>query len=477
LTDRLRLEVQPYFWYGYGTGGVQQTTLNESRSGAQVHGGIADINGDGDTLDTVLVYRGSLTQTYRPGLNASLTYVIDNHKINGGIWYERARHRQTQPAVVVDNGGGIADIWLGGNLLNYADGSTYQGRNQNTVSTGQSVFVQDTIDLLNNKVQLTPAVSYRSLHRQFNNYANSASSGSGASAGSGGVDYEVDKTYSKVLPSLAVSLQATDRVQVFGSVAKNFKAPGNFDYQTLAKGVTYANGVGTATGFLPVTVKEETSVNVDLGTRYKGDMFRASATAFYNKFKDRIASSYDAIQAITHDFNVGDSTTKGLELEGGTVPWNGLSAYASLTYTKSTIDSNLAKSATPGDVYQTAGKQFPDTPKGMAALSVQWADGPYLLNVAGKYTSPRTLTLTNDVVIPGYTTFDLNAAWKLPNPTGNGFKNPIIRLNVSNIFSKQYFIANAGSGSNVAFASGAPSGPFYYAGAPRFASLTFQVDY
>ncbi|HWH81339.1 MAG TPA: TonB-dependent receptor, partial [Burkholderiaceae bacterium] len=481
LTDRLRLDVSPYFWYGYGTGGLQQTTLAESNSSTVVHGGIADINGDGDRSDTVLVYRGSLTQTFRPGINAALTYVLDNHKINGGVWFERARHRQTQPAVTVGNDGGVTDIWLGGNLLRYNDGSTYNGRNQNTVSTGESVFVQDTIDLLSGKLQVTPAFSYRRIKREFSNYANSGTAGSGAAFGSSGVDYSVERTYGAPLPSLAVSLQASDRLQVFSSLAKNFKAPGNFEYQSLATGVTYANGVGTSTGMLPLTVKEETSVNLDLGARYKGDWYRASATAFYNKFKDRIASSYDPATTLTHDFNVGDSTTKGLEIEAGTVPIAGFSGYASLTYTKSTLDENML-STDLTKPYLTAGKQFPDTPKGMAALSLQYANGPYLLNVSGKYTTSRTLTLTNDVVIPGFTTVDFNAAWKLPNPSGNGFKNPIIRLNVSNIFNRQYFMANAGSGSNVQIANanivtGAATTPFYYAGAPRFASMTFQVDY
>ncbi len=484
LTDSLRLDVVPYFWYGYGTGGVQQTTLNESTSGSSVHGGIADINGDGDTLDTVLVYRGSLTRTYRPGVTANLTYVVDNHKISGGFWLEQARHLQTQPAVTVDNGGGVTDIWLGGNLLKYNDGSTYQGRNQKTVTTGESVFIQDTIDLLDHKLQVTPAFSYRRAHRVFDNYANSGTAGSGVSAGTSAVDYRVDKTYSAPLPSLAVSLQATDRLQLFTSLAQNFKIPGNFEYQNLAaaSGVTIANGVATWNGSqLALTVKEEKSINLDVGARYRGDMFRASATAFYNKFKDRIASSYDPATTLTHDFNVGDSTTKGLELEAGTVPYKGFSAYASLTYTKSTLDSDLAASATT--VFPTSGKQFPDTPKGMAAMSLQYAEGPYLVNVSGKYTTSRFLTLVNDVSIPGFTTFDLNAGWKLPNQSGNGFKNPTIRLNVSNIFNRQYFFANAGSGSNITTTGiastqpGSTAGPFYYAGAPRFASVTFQVDY
>jgi iron complex outermembrane receptor protein len=339
------------------------------------------------------------------------------------------------------------------------------------------VFVQDTIDLLAGKLQVTPAFSYRRIKREFDNYANSGTAAPGSSA----ADYSVDRTYGAALPSLAVSYQATDRLQVFSSLAKNFKVPGNFDYQNLASGVTIANGVGTSTGLLALTVKPETSINLDVGTRYRGDLFRASATAFYNKFKDRIASSFDATNNLTHDFNVGDSVTKGLEVEGGTVPVAGFSAYASLTYTKSTLDDNM-QSTDPTKPYLTAGKQFPDTPKGMAALSLQYANGPYLVNVAGKYTTSRFLTLTNDVAIPGFTTFDLNAAWKLPNPSGTGFKNPIIRLNVSNIFNKQYFIANAGSGSNIQIANanivtGAATTPFYYAGAPRFASVTFQVDY
>jgi len=477
LTDKLRLDAIPYFWYGYGTGGTQQTALTESTSATAVHGGIADINGDGDTLDTVLVYRGSLTQTFRPGITTSLTYTLDNQRIVGGLWFERARHRQTQPAVHVDNSGGIADIWLGGNLLNYVDGTTYQGRNQMTISTGESVFLQDTVSLLGSKLEVTPAFSYRRIKRDFTNFANSGTSGGGSSA----VDYQIDKTYSEPLPSLAVSYQALPSLQVFGSVAKNFKAPGNFEYQNLAKMVT--NVATVTSGFLPLTVKQETSINVDLGVRYKGDGYRGSVTAFYNKFKDRIASSFDPNANITHDFNVGDSKTKGVEIEAGTVPVKGFSAYASLTYTKSTLDDNMSKDGNPANDYQTAGKQFPDTPKKMAALSLQYANGPGLVNVAAKYTGSRFLSLTNDVEIPGFTTVDLNAAWKFPNPSGTGFKNPIIRLNVSNLLNKQYFLANAGSGSNIVIV-GAPSivpgstaGPFYYAGAPRFTSVTFQVDY
>jgi len=485
LTERMRLDIEPYFWYGYGTGGVQQTTLKETPNvGTSLHNGIGDINGDGDTMDTVLVYRGSLTETYRPGVTVKLSYTLDSNKILGGFWYERARHFQTQPASRVSNSGGISDRWLGNEdvLVKYNDGSLYEGRNQHTVSTGESVFIQDTIDLFNSKFQITPGVSYRKIHRDFTNTANSGTNAGG--------DYNYQRDYDEVLPSLNMSFQASDRLQTFIGIGKNFKAPGNFEYQGAIDnppGVTYANGAPTAyTWSIKNKATQETSINLDVGTRYKGDLFKGSVTAFYVDFKNRIASAYDPSQNLRLDINVGKSTIKGLEVELGTVPVNGFSGYVSGTYTRSTIKDDLLVNrvttttggvTTTTDTYAaTANKQFPDTPKGMAAASIQWAQGPYLVNLAGKYTSTRAVTLANDAGIAAFTTFDLNAAYQLPNGPGNGWKNPIIRLNVSNLTNKQYLLANSGSGSQFGINT-TLSTPSVYTGAPRFASVTFQVDY
>jgi len=483
LSERVRLDIEPYFWYGYGTGGTQQTTVSEANFnnatplGSQLHGGVADINGDGDLLDRVIVYRGSLTETYRPGVNVKLSYTLDNNKILGGFWYERARHFQTQPASRVSNSGGISDRWLGNEdvLLKYNDGTEYQGRNQHTVSTGESVFIQDTIDLFNSKFQITPSASYRKIHRDFTNTANSGTNA--------GADYNYQRDYDEVLPSLNMSFQASDRLQTFIGIGKNFKAPGNFEYQGAIDnppGVTYTNGAPTAyTWSIKNKATQETSINLDVGTRYKGDLFKGSVTAFYVDFKNRIASAFDPAQGIRLDINVGKSTIKGLEVELGTVPVYGFSGYVSGTYTRSTIKDDLlvGVTSTGQNVYAlTADKQFPDTPKGMAAASIQWAQGPYLVNVAGKFTSRRQVTLANDASISAFTTFDLNAAYQLPNGPGNGWKNPIIRLNVSNLTNKQYLMANSGSGSQFGINT-ALSTPSVYTGAPRFASVTFQVDY
>jgi len=471
LTPATRLDIEPYYWYGYG-GSTYPTTLTESSNSTYVHGGIADINGDGDVRDKVLVLTGSMTETNRPGVNVKVTHLVDNHKIMAGLWLERARHRQTRPATTIDASGADPDFWLKESQVSYQDGNTYQGRDWRTISTGRSVFLQDTIDLMDSKLQVTPSVSYRDLRRDFSNFAHNATSSTSATSASGNsyLDYRIVKKYSEVLPGLSTSYQFTEKVQGFIGLTENFRAPGNYDYANLIK----SSSGNTITEMYEPSVKAEKSTNLDIGTRVKGDWGKVSATVFYVDFKDRIASSYDPELGLSHSWNVGDSTTKGLELEGGTAPLHGFSLYGSATYTSSKLDSNMPSGV--NSYYSTAGKQFPDTPKYMASASVQYATGPYMVNLTAKYTGKRYLTLENDVEIGSYTLLDLNAAWKLPIGGDFGFKNPLIRFNVSNLTNKKYYVANSGSGSNVTINStvGAPK---VYTGAPRFASVTFQVDY
>ncbi|MDO6387712.1 TonB-dependent receptor [Uliginosibacterium sp. 31-12] len=471
--ERTRLDIEPYYWYGYG-GSTYPTTITESKSSSNVHGGVSDINGDTDVRDRVLVLTGSMTETNRPGINVKATHDLDNHKITTGLWFERARHRQTRPATYVDNSGTVLDWWLDDSdaLIKYQDGNPYQARDWLTISTGKSAFLQDTIDLMDSRLQITPSVTYKVLQRDFRNFSNNgtASTSATSAAGNGYLDYRVVEKYQQVQPGLGTSFNITDKVQTFFGVANNFRAPSNSDYANLIR--TYSGN--TITSMYDVPVKQEKSTNYDLGTRFKGDWGKASVTAFFVDFRDRIASSYDPTQGYSHSWNVGDSTTHGLELEGGSAPYHGFSVYGSFSYTLSKMKENMPSGSTT--YYATAGKQFPDTPKYLASLSLQYAYGPYMANLAAKYTGERYLTLVNDVSIPSYTLLDLNTAWSMPFNGVWGFKNPTLRFNISNLTNKKYYVANAGSGSNVTISNDVAA-PKVYTGAGRFASMTFQVDY
>lgn len=463
------ISAEPYFWYGYGTGGGQLAALKEGNANTLLGKGVRDINGDGDALDTALVYRSSVTRTYRPGITFKANARLDNHNILAGYWVERARHIQTQPAVTIDSNGNSADRWLENSdlYLRRQSGGIYQGRDQLTVSTGTSLFLQDSINLLQDKLNLQLGVRNSAIKREFNNFANE---GFGQ-----GADYSASKTYSKVLPSLGARYALDAQQQIFLNLAGNMKAPGNFIYGGLLSGGTMVNGVLTGATMRNPAMEAETSTNLDLGYRYASEAWTFSGSLYYIDFKNRQARAYDPVAGLSIDFNVGDVKTKGFELESGyrlNATW---SVYGSLSYTSSKMQSDLRTGAATYEA--TSGKQMPDTPEWLSGLSLNYANGPWYGTVDAKFTGKSYSTLVNDESVDAKTLVNSTLGYRFADTAF--LKKPSIQLNVSNLFNRDSVNINSGSGSlftTRALGAGGTA-PAYYVGAPRFISVTLRSDF
>lgn len=468
LSDDLDLKVVPYYWYGFGNGGVQQKVLSESGflTGTNALNGRVDLNGDGDTLDSVIVANASVTRTSRPGITTSLTYSVGNHTILGGIWYERAKHEQTGPAVPVDNNGNIADVYLQDYRIRRPDGSFYASRDWNTVSTAYQAFIQDTISLLDDKLTVNLGLRTPHIKRDFTNYANEG----------GAVNYNIDRKYSDVLPQIGIRYRVTNDDQLYASLAKNMKAPGNFVYATTNGNVFWDKTTGQVT--IRSDVKPEVSYSFDAGYRHQTSKWIGTFGVYATDFRDRMATAYDPINLVSSTTNVGKVKNYGFEIEAGNTPINGWSAYASYGYNHSEIKDNMQ--VTANSFLPTAGNQFPLTPKQKAGLSLQYETGALWARVTAKATGKQQATLANDETVPGYTVFGFDAGYTL-QPFGI-FKRPKLTFNISNLTDKEYrnpssqSVLNAraiGTGPNAIAAKNV----FYYLGAPRFASVTFSVDF
>ena len=485
LAPNASVDVEPYLWYGYGTGGNQLQTQREAnspgtpaaqRGGGQVHGGVRDINGDGDTLDNVAAYESSITKTYRPGVTTKFNWQLDNHRLLFGYWYEKARHQQTAPYVRIDDNGNAEDIWLANpnQWLKNQDGTPANFRDWYTVNTAKSAFVQDNIALLQDKVNLQLGVRNSRIER---NFRNSANQGTG-----GGADYEITRDYSKTLPNVGVTYRVTPEQSIFANAAKNFKAPANFVLSGLAQGGTFVNGVLTGFTLRDPAVVAETSNNFDVGYRFAGERLTVSGSVFYIRFKNRIASSFNPDTATSTDFNVGDSTSKGAEFESGYRLTPSLSLYGSLSYIKSEIKQDLQFSRTIA--LPTAGKEYPDTPNWLAGLGLQYQLGGWYAFGQAKYVGKRFSTLVNDDSLKPYTLVNLGTGYRFPSTPF--FKSPTVRLNVYNAFSKDYLSLSSGSGSaftNNSFPIVTPGGtktaetPSFYVGSPRTFTVTLSSDF
>nr|WP_295074869.1 TonB-dependent receptor [uncultured Roseateles sp.] len=480
LAEATYLKVQPYLWTGFGNGGTQQTLMSESGFLNPTTGkldGRVDLNGDGDTLDEIykdakgnnkggiIVARASVTKTSRPGITAELNKTMGAHQLRAGVWYEKADHRQTQPAVKVDADGNPNDVWLQNGQILRPDGSTYQGRDWDTKSTAYQAYVSDNISFMDDRGLLSLGLRAPSVTRDVTNFANETTPAA----------YNLKKTYKDVLPQIGARFMIDAKQQVFINVAKNFRAPPNFAF-------TGSNvKLNTATGVVDLIseTKAETAIMTDLGYRLQNRDFSLSATFFNAAFKDRQANAYDSSTLTSTYTNAGRVNTRGLEFEGGTSQFlGGFTAYASLTLQKSEMLDNLTVVGTDKKplTLETKGKQFTLTPERMVGASLQYAVGPVYARVKVKYTGSQYATLMNDEAAPGYTVADLAAGYNFGKigPASNAQ----LRFNVANLFDSQYRSPNGGTRVNaIALTNKGVDTPTYYLGAPRFVSVSLSADF
>ncbi|HEY0586323.1 MAG TPA: TonB-dependent receptor, partial [Pseudoduganella sp.] len=467
LNENLDVAFTPYLWYGFGNGGIQQRAQSERafyNPATGMRNGTVDLNGDGDTLDTVLVANASVTKTFRPGFNLAFIWNVGNHEVKTGVWYERARHGQTGPMLALTNDGNRADVWLEDGQILRPDGHAANSRDWLSISTAYQAFLQDTISLMDDKLKLNFGVRAPHVKREFTNYGDENNNVK---------PYGYEKKYDEVLPQFGARYRFTPDDQVFTSVAKNMKTPPNFVFGNVGTSVTVDPASLNPSAFRDVV--PETSWSGDVGYRHQDSKFIATVTAFYTDFKNKQATSFDPETKRNTYVNVGREKHSGLEIEVGNMPVNGWSFYGSFGLLKTELKDNLPSSS--GVVLPTAGKDAPAAPRRKAGVSVEYQDGPFWVRVKARATSRQYASMLNDEVAPGYTTYGVDGGYTFPN--FGVFKRPKLTVNMSNLNNKQYrnpsstTVVNALPYKGVA-ASGASR---YYLGAPRFISATLSVDF
>lgn len=476
------LKVQPYMWYGFGNGGWSRLLLSESTG---LLGGAKDINGDGDTLDTVALGRASVTKTMRPGVTAELSTTMGNHYLKAGVWFERATHTQTQPAVRLNADGTATDKWLQNGCVQRVDGSCYEGRDSKTISTAYQLYLNDQISLLNDRAFINLGLKLPTVKRDVTNNASETRvpnytlvNGVYTAGTATSQTFNITRSFHEVLPQLGARFNIDSKQHVFANVSKNFRAPPNFAYQVSSSGVYVASINGGAVQ--PIQeVKSETSTMFDAGYRFQSSDLSLSVTLFNSDFKNRQVQALNPETQISTYVNAGGVKNYGMELEAGSGVVNGFSAYGSLTLQKSKMKDNLQ--LTTSGALPTAGKRFGKTPEFMAAMSLQYELGPVYVRLKGKYTGGQFADLMNQEKVPGYVMADIDAGYKFSD--FGWIKSPTLKLNVANVTNTQYRSASSIQTNTLAtqlVGTTARSGTntvFYYLGAPRLTSLTLSADF
>jgi catecholate siderophore receptor len=227
--------------------------------------------------------------------------------------------------------------------------------------------------------------------------------------------------------------------------------------------------VGTSSGYGGTVIfngsiagaKPERSVNLELGTKWNvlNERLLLTAALFQNTKSDVMeGADYNSIGT----FNSGKNRVRGVELGVTGAVTDKLSVQGGVTF----MDSEVLESATPVNV----GKDLANFAKVSAALQARYQlTDSFYFGGAVKYESkryggqPDTAAPVNAAgqysqIIPAYTVADAFAAYRF-NPKLEA------RLNVLNIFDKNYYTAVYRSGS------------FLYKGDGRAARLTLTYDF
>ncbi|WP_213981287.1 TonB-dependent receptor [Sphingomonas sp. dw_22] len=462
-----------------GTTGVFFTTLSQfnSRAAAYYFAG-RDLNGDGDALDGIRVVTPSQTKTNRYTAVANLAYDLnENNRVRLSYTFDRARHRQTGEAGLLQLNGEPFDVFPVNDPLLDVNGDALQKRNRKSVAMLNQVAGEYRGKFLNDQLTVLLGGRVPFFQRDLNNFCfttdtsgnvNCANANAAAYAAANpytvaangrpsGAAAPQSRTYNynKFLPNVGATYHLTPEISLAANWAKNISVPGT---DTLYNSL-YIPASNPAAKPTP-----ETSDSFDLGLRYTSNKVQASVAPWYSTYHNRLVSAFNDDCQCSVDTNLGNVKKWGVDGSIAYQPIEPISLYAFGSYIGSKIEDQVAGLAAG---QSTEGKRERNVPEFMYGGRIQGSIAGFDLGVQAKRTTSRFLNDINTIKIPGYTVVDLDVRYSLVNM---GFKNTYLQLNVTNLFDK-FYIGSFSGGLTTAASTNANFG------APRAIQGTLSVGF
>lgn len=455
LGEQFTLTVDPSFQYVLANGGGVQVF---PETDAQLRGNTAalgvDLNGDGDILDRVYLYRPNTTNTRRYGVTSSLIWKFtDNQSVRVAYTYDRAQHRQTGDVGFVGLDGTPENVFGGkdgqGLRVNLPDNTNLRRRDRLSIALLNQFSAEYRARYLDDKLLVNVGVRVPYFKRELNNFCFQQSTFNaycttqigtpvpGTNDGTGkplvtfpaatlnsnaalryGQPRRFERKYDDVLPNVGVSYDVTDALSVYGSYAETISVPRTDDlYDQIL-----------------VDPGPETTQTYDFGVRYQSGGFLAAASIYKTNFKNRIERVLDEPSGIAFSQNVGDVQNQGFDAQLGFKPIDTLSIYASYSYIETEIQQDI-KNAVAG-ILPTKGKSIYEVPKNQGAVRVQYDATEWLsVGAQAKWVGDRWTNLVNTEKFRGYELVDFDVRMKLNQ---FGLEKTYLQFNVRNAFDKRY---------------------------------------
>ena len=506
LSDALTLTVDPSFQYVLADGGSQLAVTSETSTlirGATNPAG-RDLNGDGDTADTVAFFAPSVTNTRRYGVTSSLIWqAADHHRFRVAYTNDYGRHRQTGEYTSLRQDGTTTDVFGGkdghGQRINNADGYHLRSRDRFSIATLNQVALEYRGEFLDEKLTVIAGLRAPFFERDLNQYCYTQRDSSNVLCTSETVltptatqltnnaqlttnptgfvtfstastptlyirPYARNYSYEAVLPNIGVSYRLSDDQQVYGSFIQGLSAPRTDQL--------YTEDLNS--------VQPEETTAFDLGYRYNGDIAQGSVAVFVNKYKNRIQTAFDEVSGASIDRSIGDVDVWGAEAAIGFSPFENFNLFFTATYLNAELKSDIRTGRGVDGIFGnaddprllTAGKFLAETPEWSAFGRASYEIGPLRFGAEAKWVDVRWATDVNDQKAPAYTVVDLDLGFDMEKAGGPA--DLTAQININNVFDQDY-LGSISSRTN-AFGAGA-SNPTYQPGAPRTIMVSLRKSF
>ncbi|ANE35039.1 ferric enterobactin uptake receptor [Campylobacter hyointestinalis subsp. lawsonii CCUG 27631] len=232
-----------------------------------------------------------------------------------------------------------------------------------------------------------------------------------------------EKFGNNISPRAYLVYMPTDEVVLKGGVSTGFKAP---YANRLIAGEYNFSGQGTIPVYGNPNLKEETSINYELGANYDNGIVNAGVTGFVTTFKDKISSrnykkndeipsigSCSADRGCYQAINLGEVEYKGLETSLGLKPIKDLNLDFAWTY----LDTKTKES----DVASEVGKPVSGSLKHNLSAKASYKYRKFTPWIKGEFQKDRYMGNTNinreyykDIFLASLgLRYDVNKNWNL----------------------------------------------------------------
>jgi iron complex outermembrane receptor protein len=243
-------------------------------------------------------------------------------------------------------------------------------------------------------------------------------------------------------------------LEAFAGYAENFKAIGD--------------GILERPNSDLSALEPETSENVEVGLRYRGDRLFLSAAYYDTTFNNRIIflspeSAAGPDYLIGTDgtyFNAGGIDSTGFELTADYRLNEQFSLYSAYSFSDSTYVGS-GDSVVDTGLGIIPGKDVVGIPDQQLVVSLDWSWDRYSAGISGKYTGERPVRFDNSWVADSYTTADIYLTMRGDSSIGlvSGWNFTLL---VNNAFDESFLGGIAGQGA--------------WIGPPRTVSASFTLD-